>query len=151
MPRRTLVVLAVMVALFLSGCVMPGRAPMVLADSDGYTVISPCGDPISTIEVRKSLDPTATEPYWSAEAHVESAATRIRLFSSPAGYASTPVASAMDPRGEYIVWINGVSTGTVLVPGELKPGRGIWFSESFDVANLAKEQKRVADRVCGPA
>lgn len=148
MARLTPFVIAMAAALSLSGCVMPGKIPLLVADADGYIAISPCGDPIVSIEVRKSLSATSTEPYWKAEAHLEAAATQVRLFSVTPGYASTSVVGALQPGAEYLVEINDVTGASGFVGGELKAGRGQWQNDRFDVADLAVEQAKVAGMVC---
>ncbi len=147
MPRRTIVVLAMAAMIFLGGCGPAIHASFVLADASGYRVKSPCGEVIATVEVVQSLSPTTVEVCWRAVAHEESGANEIRLFEENPGYTSSRVAGPLDPSGDYIVEVNGVR-GSSFVPKELSPGRGVWLIDTFDVSDLAKEQRKV-DKLLG--
>lgn len=143
------IVIAVATALSLAGCVMPGQIPLLIADAEGYMAISPCGEPITTIEVRKWVASTGpTEPYWKAQAHPEDAAKQVRLFSLSPGYSSTAVNGPLEPGAEYLVEINNIGESSGFVVGQLIAGRGKWQNDNFDVAELAAEQQKVSGMVC---
>lgn len=149
MPKVALRVISIGLALLLmSGCGPAIHGPYVLADAKGYRAKSPCGELITKVEVLRILEPGSFETYWVAQAHVESASDELTLFSPNAGYSSTPVTSTLLPGAQYDVIINDAEAGTSLIPRELSSGRGAWLSDNFDLANMAKEQKKVTSLLC---
>jgi hypothetical protein len=107
-------------------------------DVSGYLVKSPCGELITKVEVLKVVKPGSWEPYWTAQAHAEVATDELALFTNTPGYSITPVKGAMEAGVEYLVIINDEGGGTDIEVGRLRPGRGAWLSDTFDISDIGQ-------------
>lgn len=150
MLRRLILFLALaLLGTVSAGCEPAPRAPLIVPSGDGgFSVLSPCGEPIDSVEVVKSLSSTSESAYWKATALPGRAVSGLILFVDNADYSAGGPVGPLEPASEYIVTINGGRGGTILIPRELGAKRGAWQTETFESNGLEQEQAKVKDLSC---